>query len=104
MGHRPSVPHEKSDWLLIKRKDEWTDREWNADNEGIKSLSSPRSHFGAGRPTAFATKANRVDLCSVLGVVERNGFPYAARSFTSAEVADRAQWAQQKNRPPTSIP
>jgi hypothetical protein len=29
---------------------------------------------------------------------------YAARSLTSADVADLAQWAQQKNRPPTSTP
>jgi hypothetical protein len=29
---------------------------------------------------------------------------YAARSLTSADVADLAQWTQQKNRPPTSTP
>ena len=29
---------------------------------------------------------------------------YAARSLTSADVVDLAQWAQQKNRPPTSTP
>jgi hypothetical protein len=29
---------------------------------------------------------------------------YAARSLTSADVADLAQWAQQKKRPPTSTP
>jgi len=28
----------------------------------------------------------------------------AARSLTSADVADLAQWAQQKKRPPTSTP
>jgi hypothetical protein len=31
-------------------------------------------------------------------------YPYAARSLTSADVADLAQWAQQKKRPPTSTP
>ena len=29
-------------------------------------------------------------------------YPYAARSLTSADVADLAQWAQQKKRLPTS--
>jgi hypothetical protein len=55
--------------------------------------------------------AASVSLCGlqfcVVGLVVggRSGaIPYAARSLTSADVVDLAQWAQQKNRPPTSTP
>ena len=31
MGHRSGKPREKSRWLLIKRKDQWSDSKWRAE-------------------------------------------------------------------------
>src|SRR6266478_7086094 len=67
----------------------------------------PDSLISATEPTAAAAVVSVSDAqttvvpCQWAGSVH---IGYAARSLTSAEVEDRAQWAQQKNRPPTSTP
>jgi bifunctional non-homologous end joining protein LigD len=44
MGRGSARPHEKSRWLLIKRKDQWADPKWKADAPSVaRSVVSERT-------------------------------------------------------------
>src|SRR5438445_13271539 len=55
-------------------------------NSQATAAPRPPWHFGSGSKAAL----------------KKDFRTYAARSRTSAAVAERAQWAQQKHRPPTA--
>jgi bifunctional non-homologous end joining protein LigD len=58
MGRHHGKPGEKSRWLLIKRKDQWANSQWNADARGVvRSVLTGRTLEEIGGTRRFRKKA-----------------------------------------------